>query len=45
MAYDEYRKEVWEGKIPVSFILSQEELHGTIGGGTNLMPEPCFVRK
>jgi autophagy-related protein 5 len=40
MNTQDYRKEVWEGKIPVCFILSPEEI--TSGGGIQ-PPEPCFM--
>ena len=44
----EHRREVWEGKIPVSFILSHDELQQAGGGvpgpgGTGGLPEPVFV--
>ena len=32
------RREVWNGKIPVCFIVDQEEV-----GTTNIPPEPVFV--
>ena len=39
---------MWEGKIPVSFILSHDELQQAGGGvpgpgGTSGLPEPVFV--